>query len=330
MKNWVVITGGAGYIGSHIAAKLKENPNNAILLIDTKGKLRPNATQYCDIFADEDFASQLIHDTLIQYRPTCVIHCAEDTAVSSFIDPMGLWKNNALKTANFLRTCSLAGVKKFIFLSSAGVYPGGNKLYTELDRVWPVNSLARNKNSIEHMLNDCYVAHSISSISFRLPLVAGCEDSKEIGPLPHARGIFPSLMKSLLLKNPFEIFGNDFNTPDGTPVRDFLHVSDLTDVISQSLEWLNHNSGAHIMNLASGSAVSLEEIVAHARDLFGNGLQYLYAGREPGKPGQLTIDTQLVQSQLNWKPTQSLSTVLTSEWKWYNSSTYCELCGIVD
>jgi UDP-glucose 4-epimerase len=325
MKNWIVVTGGAGYIGSHVAAKLKEDENNAVLLIDRHGTARSHATQYCDIFADEDFSSSLIHETIIKYRPTTVIHCAEDQNNNTVLDPIAVWQNNAIKTASFLKTCALAGVRNFIFLSSANIYPGGSKSHTEFDRIWPTTCFARNKNMIEQMLNDCYVAHSMNSISLRLSSVAGCDNTKNLGPLPSATGVFHNFMQSLLFNKTFEIYGNDFETPDGTPIRDFIHVNDVTCAIEQSIHWLSCNNGAHIMNLSSNNPISILNIINESEEVLSISTQYTYVGREPGSPSQLVVNNDLLSKTINWKPTHNLQNMLTSAWQWYNSMTYCEL-----
>lgn len=321
MKKWVAITGGTGYIGSHLAAKIKDTTDWSVLLIDKSGKSYPNATQYCDIFADEDFSSKLIEQTIKGYKPALVIHCAEDRQSESVLtDPMEIWQDNAIKNSSFLRTCGQAGVPKFIFLSTSNIYSGSHEFQSESDKIKPFTCWARNKLMIEQMLNDCYISYGMNSVSLRLTKVGGCCPEKNIGPLPHANDVFNRLIQSIVQNKTFEIYGNDFKTNDGTPVRDFIHIMDVVNAILKVDSWLDsYKNGSFIMNLGSGSATSIEKLVLTAGDILGQKIKYTYAGREPAKPASLLVNTDFIRHETDWKPIHDLHSMILSTFKWYNS-----------
>ena len=330
MKNWTVVTGGAGYIGSHICSALKDDANQSVLLIDLHGKNRPQATDHCDIFADEDFGSQLVHQTIMNTKPSTVIHCAEDnTADLSLIDPLAVWQNNAAKTVSFLKTCIFAGVQNFIFLSSSNIYPGGKTAHQEIDRVWPIDCLARNKLMIEQMLKDCYYSHSLNSVSLRIPVVGGCDFIKNVGPLPTSKNVLHSLLNKILIDKPFEIYGKDYNTEDGTPLRNFIHVFDVVDAVKLSINYMKSNNGCSVFNLSSVHNITVEQLVGHTKKVIQREIDYLYVGREPAKPGVLLLDSSEISKTLQWQPKHNLESIIDSTWQWYQTGTYAELCGLV-
>lgn len=330
MKNWTVITGGAGYIGSHIAAAIKERDTDSVLIIDPLSKKRPNATEYCDTFADEDFSSQLVHQTIMTLKPTTVIHCAEDINESlSVSDPLTVWENNAIKTVALLKTCSFAKVKNFLFMSSASVYPGGKVPHSESDKTWPMNCSARNKLMIEQMLKDCYYSHGLNSMSFRLPIVSGSNLEKNLGPLPSTNNVIHNLLSKILIGQPFEVYGNDFPTSDGTALRNFIHVKDVVEAVLMSLNWLKTNNGCHTLNLSSDINLTVEQLVKSVERIIEREIDYLYAGREPGKPSVLTLDNSTIKSLFNWHPRYSIDDIVQSTWTWYQTGTYAELSGLL-
>jgi UDP-glucose 4-epimerase len=318
MSNWIAITGGTGYIGSHVAAEIKDNTDKSVLLIDKNGYAYPNATRYCDIFADEDFASDLIQDVIQKYKPKTVIHCAEDRGADfHLVDPLKIWHETSKKNSIFLRTCAMSGVEKFIFLSSADIYAGNKSSHNENDRAWPISCWARNKLMIEQMLRDCYMSHGMKSVSLRLSKVAGTHNIKDIGPLPHATDVFSTLMQNILNKHIFEVYGNDFETIDGTPVRDFIHVLDVVSAVMKADAWLDNTCGSFIFNCGSGTATSIMQLISATGEALGKTINHTYVGREPGKPGQLTIDIDLISSCLEWKPKHNLLDMILSTYKWY-------------
>lgn len=319
MNNWIFVTGGAGYIGSNICAKLKENPNNKILLIDKKGIMFPHATQYCDTFADEDFSSKLISDCLIRYRPATVIHCAEDIVDNSLMNPDLVWENNFIKNQKFFTQCAKSGVNNFLFFSSDSVYGEKEAELQEIEKLSPNSCYAKNKISSEFLLNDLYISHGMKSITFRTGNVCGVNTQYELGILPPNNSIQYKIFNAITRSNIFEIFGSDYETADGTIIRDYIHIDDVVSATLLSLEWIYENTGSYIWNLGSGTPVSILDLKNAIESQLSTHLNIEYCGRLPGKPAKRILDCSLIKKSLpSWTCKKDLHDIISSSFRWHS------------
>ena len=326
MSGWIFITGGAGYLGSHLAAQIKTMTDHSVMVIDRKGKDLPHATRYCDVFADEDFTSKIVSMAIRDYRPKFVIHCADEPLRDRYLlDPIGAWKQNVSKTIELLECCASSGVENFMFLSSGSIYRDGNSPISEMSEIAPSNAYSRSKLAIEHLLKDCYIGHGIGSISFRTFGIAGCHNLYDLGHLPGSPYLIPRLIESALGRGTLEVMGRSQPTPDGTPVRDYLHVMDLCDAVVRSLSWLEENPGAHCINLASGTGTSVQQIIDLSEDLLGRKIPYVYGDRSAVDPPSRIADVSIVRDLLNWTPRRSISDMILDSYKWASSPEFKRL-----
>ena len=326
MSDWVFVTGGSGYVGSHVSAHLKTATDYSVMLIDRRGNFLPHTTRYCDVFADEDFSSDVVLQAIRDYRPSCIIHCADDPLVENGIqDPLEVWNENVIKTIKLLKSCAYNSVPKFIFLSTSQVYLDDNSLKTETSTILPNTTYGRTKIGIEHLLKDCYVAHGISSLSIRTFNIAGSHNVYDLGQLRGAPHLVPNAMESLVHGKTLEVFGNKFNTPDGTPVRDWLHVMDLADAIVSSIKWLDSNQGSHSMNIGSGNQASVIDMINQCESLFGKNITYAFSEKRHYDPPYRLVESAMLRKSLVWTPKRTIRDILLDSFKWYNSYTYKNL-----
>lgn len=331
MSDWVFVTGGCGYLGSHISAHLKTITDRSVMMIDRRGLEFPHITRYCDIFADEDFSSDLMMQAIRDCRPSTVVHCADDPSMEHGVqNPLDVWDQNVTKTIKMLRCCAMHGVKNFIFYSTSQVYshPSGSPRLSERDPLSLPSAFSRTKYGIEMVLKDCYVAHGISSVSLRTFNVAGNHHLYDIGPLPGSPYLVPSLMDAMLHGGRLTINGRDHQTEDGTPIRDYIHVMDLADATVKLINWLPNNPGSHVMNLGTGVGHSVQGVVDLAESLFSRQIPYSYGQKKIGDPPVCVSDPTKIIDSINWKPTRTMNEILRDAFKWHNGETYRHLLDL--
>jgi UDP-glucose 4-epimerase len=329
MSKWIFLTGGSGYIGSHVAAQIKTLTDYSIMLIDRRSNMLPHTTKYCDVFADEDFSSHVVIQAMRDYQPEMVIHLAADSTIGpGIMAPFDTWDNNVIKTLQMLRACSVHGIKKVVFASSSSVYADSDNAVSESSPCAPCNPYARTKFAIEHALQDCYTAFGISSMSLRFFNVAGAHNRYDLGELHGSSHLLARIMESAVHGTPLQVFGRDWPTPDGTAIRDYIHVMDVVDAIMRSIKWLENNQGARMVNLGSGNGVSVQSMIDTTEMLLNKELPYLYAPRRPGDSAKRFSDNGLAYELLGWKPSMSLSDMIRDSYKWYSCDTYKNLTNL--
>ena len=240
MNKAVLVVGGAGYIGSHTAKELTKNGFTPVV-VDRDIKTKPWATQYgpafeCNLPRDTDFLKEIIH----RYNIDSCIHFAAHTQVGESVkDPSKYYKNNVIMTVQLLDKLREAGVNKFVFSSSAAVYgvPANGIAEDDATDLQPINPYGRGKLMVENILKDYYVAYGLSSVSLRYFNAAGADADAEIGELREDEShIIPLAIEAAYQNKEFKLFGTDFDTPDGTCVRDYVHVTDLANAHVLSLQ----------------------------------------------------------------------------------------------
>ena len=173
MSNWIFITGGCGYLGSHIAAHLQDTTTYNIMLIDRKAKQLPHTWKFAKVYADEDYSSPVVLNAIRDYRPECIIHCAAESTHNSAIAPLLSWENDVSKTVSLLQTCVQNNISNVIFASSASVYATSAIASQENYATTAYNCNAGIKLAIESMLQHCYRSYNINSVSLRFSNIAG-------------------------------------------------------------------------------------------------------------------------------------------------------------
>jgi UDP-glucose 4-epimerase len=326
MTKWIFITGGNGYIGSHVAAQLKETTDYSVMLIDRRAKQLPHTTRYCDMIADEDFASPVIKDAIRDYKPEAIVHLAADSTIGpSMINPAGTWENNVAKTLSLLDCCARNSIRNFIFASSSSVYADQDFAVDEQSQLAPYSPYASTKMAGEMMLKDWYGAHGLRSVSFRFFNVAGSHNKYDLGELNGSTHLLAKVMESAVHGTDFTVFGRNWPTADSTAIRDYTHVMDIADAVVRAVDWLPQNPGAHIINLGGGHGHSVQTVIDTTEMLLGKQLPYRYGPRRDGDSAMRFSNNNRALELLGWKPSRSLNEMILDSYKWYSSHMYQSL-----
>ena len=321
----VLAVGGAGYVGSHVVRELCDRHHHVVVL-DNLSTGHAQAVRAASRGAAElvqgDVGDQtLVSDILRSRKIDAVMHFAAASLVGeSMQNPSKYWRNNVSCAVELLDAMVRAGVDRIVFSSSAAVY--GEPRQTPIPEDHPkspTSTYGMTKLAIEHMLAGYHSAHGIKSISLRYFNAAGADSSGDIGedhdPETH---LIPIVLKTALgLRQQLSIFGTDYPTPDGTCVRDYVHVSDLADAHLAALERLAGQAGALAYNLGNGSGFSVREVLRCAERIVGRPIPAVEDRRRPGDPAVLVASSEHAQRELGWKPMQaSLEHIIASAWAW--------------
>ena len=318
----IVITGGCGYIGSHIARALKQqDKNNLVYIIDRER--RDHTLKNVDGFLHSDYASKQSLMWLSELEPTAVIHCAGDILVGeSVADPAKYYDNNVAKTITLL-----SHLKEFkqlpliLFSSSASVYGNPASVpVTESAPVQPISPYGISKAIVEQLLADYNTAYKLPSVCFRYFNACGAEPMHhDLGQAPGASHIIARVLEAQIAGQPFVLNGNDYATPDCTCIRDYIHVWDLADAHIRAIEWSlgQQIKQAAVFNLGTKLGISNHEILDYV--LLKHGPITVTVGpRRLGDPDCLVADAELAYRTLGWKPNYStINQIVDSAYHWY-------------
>lgn len=307
MRN-LIITGGAGYIGSHTIKKLIELPDTRLHVIDNFSQTRKNMlsheslTYYPVDIRDASGVGSVFKDV----RPDAVLHFAALASVpDSVASPAAYFDTNVTGSMHLLDAMRSVGCNRIVFSSSASVY---GEPQTEVIREdhpkQPTNPYGYTKLVVEHMLEAYYRAYGISSVSFRYFCAAGNEPTYTVGeyhtPETH---VIPSLIETALgLRSDFHIYGDDFHTEDGTGVRDYIHVDDLADAHIKALTLLEKAPICTQYNLGINKGFSVRQLIQSVEELTGRPLSVIVRERRAGDPSRLIADASRAMQDLEWSP----------------------------
>lgn len=323
MTKTVIVTGGCGYIGGHIAKALKKNTSYRVVTIDHVRRM--HTLDYCDQFIKADYASDRVTQALKDINPIAIVHCAGSLLVGeSVVNPALYYDNNVAKTIKFLNTVkSLPRPPIVVFSSSAAVYGNPSLRWipiTEECPKQPINPYGHTKAMTEQILKDYDTAYGLKSMCLRYFNACGADPFNfNHGQAPGATHIIARALEAKLANATFTLNGTDFNTPDGTCVRDYVHVWDLALAHLQAIEYLLANKTSMQLNLGTNSGISNLEIVNYIKNNIGE-LEVTYGNRRAGDPDTLIADASKAHSILDWTPQySSIDTIINSAWKWYNA-----------
>ena len=323
MANWVAITGGCGYVGSHIAAEIKRTTKTKVLVIDNRANALPHTHQWADrvIHASYD-SGEALHE-LTRWQPRAVIHCAAASLVGpSVTDPARYYGANVAGMLTLLDHMRKHKIANLIFSSSSAVYRDGQDAARENSILNPVNPYGRSKLMGEMILGDYCAAYGINAVAFRYFNAVGADPKADLGQEPGATHIIARIMESQLRGEQFHVYGNDYVTPDGTCVRDYVHVSDIARAHVMGMAWVQNNPGFHAYNIGSGQGYSVMEVLKTVEMITGQPVDYEISPRRPGDPAFTLADTSLIQQDLKWQPIKNLRDIVSDAARWYNSDTY--------
>lgn len=313
----LLITGGAGYIGSHFVARALENGFSEIIVVDdlSTGHRRrlPHSVRFHPLnLANDDATEQLID--ILQQDIDAVVHFAAKKAVEESVsNPEEYFRNNIGGTINLLFAMKVADVKKLIFSSSAAVYgePAARIVFEDTSCT-PINPYGQSKRISELALENAASAWGLQAISLRYFNVAGAMNSALADTT--TSNLMPAIRDRMTQGGTLQIFGNDYNTPDGTCIRDYIHILDLVDAHLTALQSLQpeNKSGLEAYNVGTGLGSSVLEIVKAFQMLPNVDLKYEYTSRRPGDPGALTANVDKIAKQLSWRAQFSTHDIVES------------------
>ena len=320
----VLILGGAGYIGSHTVLEFLDKGFSVVIADNLQSghieAVHPDAKFYKGDIRDEAFLDNLFKKENID----SVIHFAANSLVGeSMSDPLKYYDNNLYGTMVLLKSMVKNNIKKIVFSSTAATYGEPENIpILETDKTNPTNTYGETKLSMEKMFKWVSCAHDLNFVSLRYFNACGAHKSGKIGedhtPETH---LIPIVLQVPNNKREFVgIFGDDYDTPDGTCIRDYIHVSDLAQAHYLALEYLNKGNKSDIFNLGNGVGFSVKEVIEAAREVTGHKIPAKISPRRSGDPARLIASSVKAKNTLNWQPKYTdLKEIIETAWMWHKN-----------
>lgn len=317
----ILVTGGAGYIGSHVCKELARLGYLPITF-DNLSTGHSSAVKWGP-FINADLADRrALTQAFLDYKPKAVIHFAGSSILmESVYEPRIYYRNNVSHALNLIEAMKDHGVNSLVFSSSCASYGIPKQIPIIEDTPQnPISPYGRSKWMIEQILQDFENAYSIHSVSLRYFNAAGADFDLDIGENhDHETHIIPLVMYAAMgLKENITVYGKDFPTPDGTAVRDFIHVADLARAHISALEWVMENQQSTVINLGTSKGFSVNQIIKAVEKFTGKPIPVVPEKKRVGEPPILVADNKKAQSLLNWQPKDSdLMKIIKSAWGWH-------------
>ena len=317
----VLVTGGAGYIGSHAVRALCAASIPTVVLDDLSTGHASLVPPNVPLIQGNIRQRALVVDTLRRYAVDSVIHFAASIVVPDSVErPLDYYTNNVANSLCLIETCVAHGVCHFVFSSSAAVYGQPSVVPVPEDApATPVNPYGTTKLMIEWVLRDTGAAHGLRHAALRYFNVAGADPSGQVGQVSRESThlIKTACEAALGLRPEIAIYGTDYPTPDGTCVRDYIHVSDLADIHVLALRRLQEGSDSFVANCGYGRGYSVREVLSAIERINGRSLNVREAPRRPGDPPALVADTSRLARVLGWRPrTDALDGIISTALAW--------------
>lgn len=316
----VLVTGGAGYIGSHIVRSLGEKGYD-VVIYDNLSSGHEWAV-LCGQLVKADLGDQALLDRVFdEHRFDAVIHMAAFIVVDESVrDPLKYYRNNFVNALTLLETCGRHGVSNLIFSSTAAVYGVPEKIpVTEDTPLNPINPYGASKVMVEQALRDVSFSGGMRSLSLRYFNVAGADPLARTGQAGKdaTHLITVALRTALGLRSHLDIYGTDYPTPDGTCIRDYIHVDDLAEAHILGLEHLLSGGGSAVYNCGYGHGFSVREVIDTVKKVTGADFPVRHTGRRPGDPPSLIADSSKLKKELGWSPKHDdLEYIIKTAWEW--------------
>ena len=322
----ILVTGGAGYIGSHVVKSLGEKGYD-IVVVDNLSKGYKEAILYGKLEIGDLSDKKFLNSIFQKYKPEAVIHFAAFIEVGESVnEPLKYYRNNTVNTLNLIEIMLENDVNKFIFSSTAAVYGNPEKVpIPETERIKPINPYGQSKAFVEQILKDTSNAKNLNYVSLRYFNAAGADSSGLIGerhqPESH---LIPLILKTAKgERESIKIFGTDYPTPDGTCIRDYIHVNDLSDVHILALEHLLNGGSSEVFNCGYGHGYSVREVIEMAKKVTKIDFKVEEAERRPGDPAILVADSKKLKEKLKWFPKfDDLEYIIETAWQWEKNPKY--------
>jgi UDP-glucose 4-epimerase len=316
----ILVTGGAGYIGSHTVKELIKN-NHHVAVLDNLSKGHRSAVLKANFIHGDTGNKKLLAELLKSEKIEAIVHFAASSLVGeSMSKPSEYYRNNLVNGLSILDAMCEAKVECLVFSSTAAVYGEPVEIpILENNPTIPTNTYGATKLALESAMNWYSQAYGLRCISLRYFNAAGADPEGELGedhnPETH---LIPLVLKTALGQSPeIKIFGSDYPTPDGTCIRDYIHVTDLAAAHFLAVEALAGGAGTNTYNLGNGLGYSVQEVIRTTGEVTGKKLSKQFTERRPGDPAVLVASSDKIKRELNWKPNlNNLRTIIETAWQW--------------
>ena len=318
----VLVTGGAGYIGSHTVRALREAGRNVVVL-DSLELGDANAVVDTPLVVGDITDRDLVASACREYGVTQVVHFAAYKSVGeSMEDPAKYWRNNVAGSVELIEACLGAGVPDIVFSSSCSVYGTPVTVpVTETESIKPESVYAETKEMVERILRWYGTTSGLRSVSLRYFNAAGASFDRRIGEdWTYSINLVPLVMKALLLGDrKLKVFGDDYDTPDGTCIRDYIHVDDLADAHVKALDYLAGGGDSLAVNLGTGVGSSVIDVIKAVEEISCKSVPYEIVDRRLGDPVSTFAAPELARQSLGWTARHDLGAIVQSAYDWHRS-----------
>lgn len=324
--NHVLVTGGAGYIGSHACKALKA-AGYIPVTYDNLVTGWQDAVKFGPFEQGDLMDRARLDEVFATYNPVAVLHFAALSQVGEAMAEPGLyWRNNVLGSLTLIEAATAAGCLDFVFSSTCATYgEHDNVVLDENTPQEPLNAYGASKRAVENILRDFEAAHGLRHVIFRYFNVAGADPEGEVGehhrPETH---LIPVMLEAIEGTRPaLTLFGTDYDTPDGTCIRDYVHVCDLVDAHVLGLSWLKEGKGSRVFNLGTGAGFSNREVIQAAGVVTNKAVPHTEGPRRAGDATKLVSGSGRAEDELGWTPHRSsMPQMIKDAWHWHNVGHY--------
>lgn len=318
----ILVVGGAGYIGAHCCLDLAGRGHRPVVY-DNLSNGHESFVQWGPLEIGDLHDRSRLREVMARHRPAAIIHFAALIEVGlSLADPLSFYQNNVGGTICLLSAASEAGIDKFVFSSTCATYgvPQATPM-AEDHRQVPINPYGRSKLMVEQMLADLDALRGFRSVVLRYFNAAGADEGGRIGEWhdPETHAIPIAIEAAMGRRAGFTINGSDYDTRDGTCIRDFIHVMDLADAHARAVEHLLAGGTSATVNLGTGTGTSLLELLDVVRTISGRSVPVALGPRRAGDSPSLVADNRRAKALLGWEPKRSIEDIVTSAWRWHSS-----------
>lgn len=327
MKSKILVCGGAGYIGSHMVRQLVEQSYDVVVFDNLSQGNAASVPSTVPLVEGDLLDTDALARLFAEHRFDAVYHFAALIAVGeSVVAPDIYYRNNVVGTLNLLDVMRKTGVDRIVFSSTAATF--GNPQTALIAESHPQNSLnpyGRTKLMMEQVLADYGHAFGIRSVCFRYFNAAGADPSGEIGEAhePETHLVPNILLAALGERDMLDIFGDDYDTRDGTCTRDYIHVNDIASAHLAALDYMDANPGAHDFNLGNGNGFTIMEVLEAAEKVTGRKIPYRIGPRREGDAAALVADSSRAKTLLGWTPEMpDIETIIETAWNWHRAPKY--------
>lgn len=322
----ILITGGAGYIGSHVVKSLGKLGHD-LTIYDNLSTGHKEAVTYGELVVGDLSDHKKLDDLFKAKKFEAVLHFAGSIVVpESVTEPLKYYQNNTVNSHSLLTICQKNQVKKFIFSSTAAVYGmPEDGICTEDSKLSPINPYGQSKLMTELMLKDLAYSSDFRYVALRYFNVAGADPEGKVGQsFPKATHLIKVASEAACGKREgLEIFGTDYPTTDGTCIRDYIHVTDLADAHVKALEYLNQGGKSEVLNCGYGHGFSVREVVSRVKEITGVNFKVVESPRRAGDPASLTAKVDRIHQKIGWVPRyDDLNTIIKTAYEWEKERPY--------